>query len=421
MIRPKLAAVIAILGTLILFSVQLLLPHFFLGSLNTSLPFRQAYSPTLSGILFTYVIPLLVGYMSSIVVCNSQTSSGLYYINLSLIAGLINAVPFLIYTHLSSLYWFDGNAVTYFLLLYPIIFSIGSICAVFPKIEAPSVFEQSAQGTADYLLAIIFGLIALVLNLLPLALSSHLVGADVYYHSAMTQIYSDTGSISQSPFFAEGKNYYISIIYPLLSLAHRVSHLSFNVLWQLYIPVCSFFFISIFYLFARSFTRTWVGASIAVSFAFTSTQILWADPSVRAPAYCALIIFLFAAHKFLYTRQKIWIIVGAIFFLYTLASHPEIGLHAIGIVLAFVCLRFLRRYQWLPVSTRFVDSNLSGYNLPQLSDPRTFGVLLVLMSLLLSAQIYKLLQLNDVGQILIFNEYRSALSTVWESAHLLCS
>src|SRR6185503_19398574 len=88
-----------------------------LSFLNSDLPFREAYFPNFLGVSYTYFFPLLSGYIFG-GIFSSYKNKFVYYLNLSLLAGLINFIPFLFNNTYGS--WLLSLAIPYYLILFPL-------------------------------------------------------------------------------------------------------------------------------------------------------------------------------------------------------------------------------------------------------------------------------------------------------------
>jgi hypothetical protein len=402
--------VLTIIG--LVFFVQLQKTDIFLHFLDTNLPFREAYKPNLDGLIFLYLFPLIEGFALSRIFSSYRIKNSFYFINLALFFGIISAVPVLLRSPDLSTYWYRVNSVAYFFIMQPVLLMLGMLPTLFRSSVSYSVelresnkINQSIR-LKDVSVAVIFGSVLFILNLIPMMLSRYLVGADVYYHAAKTQTISNGESIFTNPFFLNANNYYYSIVYYILSYASRLTNLSLNTIWFLYVPVCSFFIGVIFYLFSRNVTRSVISASISTAAMVLLSQFLWVDPSVRTLSY------LFSAGFFLFFvwfissgKKYLFIPVGLLWIL-AIATHPEIAIHMTVISLVYVVLSLIIKLDsfkdFIDVITEHVIRK--GVYFQQLDKPVVLIILLVTTLLLLCQFIIFALQNYPVTQNLNFNE-----------------
>ncbi len=377
--------------------------------LNNNLPFRQAYFPSFLGILFIYIMPLLLGFYiaGSVKKPKAQIS---YYINLGLISGLLYYLPFIFVEDLGS-YWFDSLAITYSFMLFPFIFILGSVPHALDQkenVEEEDTNHKNAILTKfDYLIGSIIGLIAGALNYIVFASTRFLAGADVYYHAAMTSEILRGHPITSSPYFFEGKNYYYSIIYYIMAGLSKYGHIDLLQIWMVYyLAICSGIFFFFFYLFVKKITNNYFTSVIATLFVLPINQLIWTDPSIRNASYAFFIIFIYSFYSYMEKKEKKYLFLSLIFFALIASTHPEIAIHTTGILIAYLILaktsisKFIQKYLFL-LSEKIRRKDI---NLPALNSPRIFVILAFLYVLLLEGNIYFIIKNYAVGQVLIFNE-----------------
>ena len=90
--------------------------------LSKSLPFSETYYPSLTSLLFVYAFPILLGFYIGNSTDRTKLKNYIYFINLSLIAGLLYYIPFIFSTNFFTSHWFNALVVSYILLLFPFFF-----------------------------------------------------------------------------------------------------------------------------------------------------------------------------------------------------------------------------------------------------------------------------------------------------------
>jgi hypothetical protein len=388
--------------------VQLFFHEEILEILNNNLPYRQAYFPTIVGIAFVYALPLILGYYISAATDKRSVRNYLYYINLSLVAGIMYFLPYLPFFNEPDSYLFNNLTIAYSLMLFPFLFIVGSM----PNIYSPVRIKESGAPVAyvlsrlDFSIAILIGIVSFAINCIPFAISHYLVGADIYYHAAMTNEIAYGHGLFSSPYFLEGTNNYYSIVYYILEFASAVTRVSIQNVWMIYPAVCSGLFFFFFYLFSKKLLGNTFLAVTACFFAFTTRQLIWGDPTVRNASYLFFVIFLYYFQVYLAKKKRIdlfWSVCG---FILTITSHPEVAIHIVGILTAYLALRythiidFARNMLFTFQHRTFV----AGFYVPALEAPRTFVVQIFLYALVFAASIIFIVQNYSIGQVLIFNE-----------------
>jgi hypothetical protein len=382
-----------------------------LGLLDKNLPYREAYHPTLLGILYVYALPLAEGFLASIIFWSKKVRSSLYFVNVSLLIGTIVAMPYILNSPDLSKYWFDVNALGYFLLQNVVLLLLGMVPTIFklPRDDfADETVDQkpARHSLSDWGIALGLGTLFFALNMIPMLNSHYLVGADVYYHASKTLTIVNGESIFTNPFFEHEANYYYSVVYYIVAGMHWLTHLSVETLWLLYVPFCALVFVIAFYMFAKVITKSTLAAAIATFFAAILNQTLWIDPSVRTLSYASLASFLLFFALFI-TRKKWWLLlIAAFFWLLTAASHPEIAIHIILISLSYAVLTFLAKRAWVSkILQRFEQPyKFEGAYIPQLAEINTFVVLLATFIAVAVFYVSYAVGNYPITQIMIFNE-----------------
>ncbi|MBI3486022.1 hypothetical protein HY025_03685 [Candidatus Daviesbacteria bacterium] len=383
----------------------------FIQFLNNNLPFRESYSPSLAGLIYVYLVPLLFGFLIGGIFSNFKTRSYIFFVNLGLIMSLINFIPFISDQYLTQKYWFQNHSEIFYLIIYPIIFLVGSAPFYIKGIKAKEnrVEKQSSVNKLDLLIALLLGIFLMSLNLIPSTITNYMVGADVYYHVSLTRDIADTFNIRANPFFYQEQNFYYSIVYYFIAIISKLTNLDVKTIWLFLPAICAGLFIAFFYLFAKRFTGNSLSAVIASLFVLPLNQILWVDPSVRNFSYTFFAIFLFSFQSFLLFHKKRALAISIFFFLMTGASHPEIAIHIFIIMICFFMLikwRFLK-YLLSRVKDKFKNAeivNFSNLPLKSLESFNTFLGLMFIIFFLLVAKYSLLLNNYRIDKILIFNE-----------------
>lgn len=377
--------------------------------LDSSLPFREAYSPSIQSFAYIYLLPILMGYLTGgmFEVKNKQ----LFYINLGLVAGFVNFSPFLFRTIGEDSGWFLHLALVYYFMIFPILFCIGSMPFYIDSILKEQNKEKKASSLTifDYLLAMLLGSLVFFLNLIPQMLSKYFIGADVYYHAALTQRIVSNPSIFQNPFFLEGKNFYYSIGYYLLAYLYKFSHLSMITIWMVVVPLFSFVFLFFFYLLSKSITKSFFASTLATIFVLPYGQILWYDPSLRVMSYAFLLFFLFLFNLFLQTGNIFLLFTS--FVLYSLAalSHPEIAIHASIILFVYMLLKkvtLVRKIgiHFVHIISQANYSYLSIFRGGGLESEEIFVVFISLYFIILATKYSFFLHHFPISKLMTFNE-----------------
>lgn len=404
--------VLAISLMLTVTSLWLLIPFSTIELISNNLPFREAYHLSFFGFLLVYAIPIALGFLVSTSTNQSKVQSKLYYINASLIISLILSILPLAVVVIPTENWLLIHSLGYYPLFTTFLILLGMIPALllnktgsqfsFSFPEKKVTFQRN-----DVLLSAGFGLILFTVNLIPLWLSDYLVGADVYYHAAKTLTIINGESIDSNPFFTNGQNYYYSIVYYLQAFVHQLTGISLNLIWQIYVPLCSLFFASAIYLFFKKVTGTTTAAVIAMLFIIPFNQILWADPSARALSYMFFSFFLLAASLYVETYKKIYLFLLVLFWLLTAGSHPEIAIHIIliSIVYAFITLLLKKRF-FKKVIVFLNSKHVSSGNLyiERIDNLAAFIALASGVLAISSYYVFLAIQSFPITQIIIVNE-----------------
>jgi hypothetical protein len=375
--------------------------------LENNLPYRESYNPSIVGVLYTYVFPFIFGILISGALTSFKTRRLIFFINLALIFSILNFLPYLFENKLFANYWFYNHVLLYYLILYPFIFILGSAPFYLNKYieEEKRTTQTIGLKSLDVIFAFSLGILIFLLNLIPAIQSKFLVGADIYYHAAISKELIHNPDITRNPFFLEDNNYYYSIVYYLVAMFSYINGLSIQNIWFLYIPFASCIFIIFFYLFAKRYTNSTISAFIATLFIFPLNQILWVDPSVRILSYTFFAIALFYFQSFLITARKVYLLISSLFVILIAFSHTEIALHMILILLFFIVLKklsFLKK-----MATKFFISISFVNESKTKSGLESYNVFLVLITIFLIILIskYKFLLSNyPIDKILIFNE-----------------
>ena len=394
-------------------ALPLLSPDAAMSLLDKNLPYREAYHPTLLGILYVYALPLAEGFLASIIFWSKKARSNLYFVNISLLLGTIVAIPYILNSPDLSTYWFDVNALGYFLLQNVVLLLLGMLPTI-SKVHGDEDFAEETEVSSrvasitwkDWGLAIGLGTTFFALNMIPMLSSHYLVGADVYYHASKTLTIVNGESILTNPFFENEKNYYYSVVYYFVAGVHWLTHVPVETLWLLYVPFCALVFVLAFYMFSKVITKSSIAASIATFFAAILNQTLWIDPSVRTLSYASMACFLLFFALFI-AKKKWWLLVLAgLFWLLTAGSHPEIAIHIILISIAYAMLSFLSKRKWVTGLIQRLERPyvFEGSYLPQLDQLHTFVALLATFIAVAVFYVSYAISKYSITQIMIFNE-----------------
>ncbi|MEA2715235.1 MAG: hypothetical protein QOG91_263, partial [Candidatus Parcubacteria bacterium] len=381
-----------------------------------NLPFRESYFPDAFGLLFVYALPLFSGYLSTRIVRPLARNNVLYYVNFSLFAGVLYLLPYIVFDSYLSAGWLIGSLALYNCMIFTCFFLIGSI-PNWSRQELDGVELSKATAAAsatidtnlykrDFIIAGILGASILLLNLIPFFYSHYLVGADVYYHAALTKSIVSGHSLFGNPFFLEERNYYYSVVYHLLALLSGFESANVEFVWFLVVPVSSLIFMFFFYLFAKRLLGSGSAAFFAALFIGTLNQILWTDPSIRNVSYAFMMVFFFAFQSYLLDKTRKKLAVAGAFFLLTIVSHPEIALHVIGIMCAYYLIsKFLPKLTSLTRHKIRENADHGWMNATFLENRNALPVLVGLFLLFSGSNILSTVENYPITQILVFNEW----------------
>ncbi len=384
-----------------------------------NLPFRESYNPTVLGILYIYIVPIILGFLLSACFTRSRVKNNFYYyFNISIFFGIINSLLFFYLPNYSSTQWLERIETFYYIALIPVMFVVGSLPYYIAYTNRQTLIKLDTdfkfQKILVWLIPLLFLTLLFSLNLIPIIKSTNLIGADIYYHAPMSRLVENTLNISKSPFFKEGTNYYFSITYYIVGFLSKITKLDLGTIWQLYSPTVSALFILVYFLFVFRIFKNMLVASLATLFIFPLRQILWEDPSIRNLSYLFLIIYLYFLSKIsiqnLTIYKKIALVI-AVFVI--LATHTEVGIHAIIITFFYLLISQFgndtRLYKLIAFIKTKGDLMLSylptgGLNLYIFNNIEfTFTIFLGFVVLLISG-ITKILLQVDYGNLTIFNE-----------------
>lgn len=419
MFNLVLAAYSAALLLAVYFNLHFYFSQEVLKLLGSSFPFRESYVPTVSGLLFTYLLPLVAGSVIGKIFSppKGHHASFLYYLNLSLFINLIVFLPFIATNAFLSNYWFSNHVLIYYFIFFPLLLLISSspYWLHFPRrtspLSQPAVF--SSISVVDLIVACVFGLFLLSLNMIPLVMSHYLIGADIYYHATLAKTMTHSASFFQNPFFLEDKNYYYSIVYFLISWSARLTHLNVNQVWSITSALSSSIFIFFFYLFSKKNLGTTVGAIISVLFILPFNQILWYDPSLKIYSYTFFIIFLYFFQNYILSKKRLLLATSLPFLALTAASHPEIAIHSFVIVIVFSFISNPKTSailsSWFAPPLTWISgifSRLSGgfFYIKNFKSYRSLLILLSIYLIILVKFYFYVLDNFPISKILIFNE-----------------
>jgi hypothetical protein len=388
--------------------LQFLFHDEIINILNNNLPFRQAYFPTVTGIAFVYILPLLLGYYLSAATDRSRVRSYVYFINLSLTAGLFYFLPFLFFFNNPDVYWFESLAVTYSVMLFPCLFLIGCI----PNMYAPFGTHERLLGELprlnrrDSIVAASIAFLSFLINYIPFHFAQYLVGADIYYHAAMTKEIALGHSIFSSPYFLEGSNYYYSIVYYILASVSDILHINVQNVWMIYPAFCSAIFFYFFYLFSKRGLNNTFLAILACIFALTTRQLIWGDPTVRNASYVFFALFLYFFQSYIFEKKRKYLFLSVLSFILTVTSHPEVAIHIAGIVIVYSVLTRINIVGYLKLLIEYFQhvKFVTSFYAPSLDTPHVFVLQIFLYTLIFFSSVLFIIYNYSIGQILIFNE-----------------
>jgi hypothetical protein len=391
---------------------QLLWKESVLSLLNSNLPFREVYHPTLKGILIVYIFPLIIGYIvGGLLQPNSRTNRLIYFINLSLLFGVSNFVPFLFDTKLIIISSFSNLSLIYLLLIVPMLFLLGTIPHMLNDLVNSFDDDVGSANLSinDLCLALGIGIASYLLNIIPAIKTQYLVGADIYYHATLASRIANFSSLFNNPIFIGEKNYYISLGYFLISFISRIGGFSIDVVIRYILPIFASIFLFFIYLFAKRLSKSVLAAFLAIIFILPFNQILWYDPSLRIISFGFFAIFLYSFQSAVIYKQKIFILPASLCFLCTVASHPEIAIHALIIMITYICLASFIKIRNLLTKSFLGLENLSFhlpgyYSLEGLLNYRSFLVLIVIYLILLQNKISFLINNYSITNIMVVNE-----------------
>jgi hypothetical protein len=404
--KRKIIAIFIIIAPLLIGTFY----QIFISVISSSLPFRESYEPTILGILLTYLIPLLIGVFSFSMIDKSKVQTSFYYINLTLATTFLIAIPFLLKAIATPAYWYDFDASIYFLILFMFLFLLGGSLTglkASPPGDQKNLLNKDYSITKlDVLVCTSIATIVLAFNLFPLKNSHYLIGADIYYHSAMSQQIYDGGGIKSNPLFKNSSNHYLSIGYYIIAYFSKITHLSLNTIWLIYTPILSFGFMIFFYLFLKRILGNWRVATLGTLLVVPYREILWPDVSLKGLSFFFFSIFLFNFASYLVRKKTSYLLISTIFFVLAGATHPEIALHETGILIAYLLLLktplLKTTLKWFQRPTK-TKAN-PGYYLSSLDSSASFSFLLFLVALLLTQQMIYAVHAFPGGKTCIFNE-----------------
>ncbi|OGE24247.1 hypothetical protein A2688_02770 [Candidatus Daviesbacteria bacterium RIFCSPHIGHO2_01_FULL_38_8] len=379
--------------------------------LNSNLPFREAYSPSIIGVICVYVLPILFGFLFGGIFSSIKQRSVIYFVNLGLLAGLLNYLPFAFNTYFSSIYWFNNHALIYYLLLFPVLFLVGSLPYYL------NISTEDAKGKnlnykitrLDLIITSVLGLFIFILNIIPVTLSEYLVGADIYYHASLTQKLTTFLDLTKNPFFYNEKNYYYSIAYVILAFVSRVFNISVKHAWFFYIPVSATVFVIFFYLFSKRYLGYSIAALFATLFVLPLNQILWVDPSVRILSYMFFAMLIFTFQSYILTKKIRHLLLSLLFLFLTAASHPEIAIHSVGIIALYFILYYFKSLKLtFEKFTTPLFNKLSkipdGIHVVGLENFYSFLVLISIYLFILFSKYTTAMEIYSIDKLLVFNE-----------------
>jgi hypothetical protein len=315
--------------------------------LMTSMPYRNAYSPTIEGVILFYILPIALGF----IVCRpyakylSRLKKPPFSIlgSLSLCIAFFYTLPWLILfidDLGKDLYLF--LAIAYLFILIPILVMAGIALNLLNNNWQTVKIKRDDKYTSYLILILIIALTGM-LNLIPLNLSNYPVGADVYFHIASTNHIANGGSFFNDPRFYEEKNYFYPPLLPLIiAKLSGITHISIMDLWRYYPVIVAPIFILLIFYFSKLITGDNGSSVITLFFVLPWTQILWTDPTPRLFAWSLLILMLIFWHKFFSSNKKIYILYSIFIFVLVLLSHIELAVHGAIIVGIYTVIEYSR-------------------------------------------------------------------------------
>lgn len=391
--------------------------------LISSMPYRNAYSPTIEGLILFYVLPIALGF----VICRPHAKylselknipiSRLCF--LSLATALFFNLPWLIFflNDLSKdMYLF--LAVAYLFLLMPVLFMIGiSLNLIGNKWQIPTITKTTKHKKyISYTIIILLMLVIAALNSIPISLSDYPVGADVYFHTASTNRIAEGNGFFNDPRFYEEKNFFYPPLFPLIiAELSKITHISIVDLWRYYPIILSPIFIFLIFYFVKLITGDYVISIITVLFLFPWNQILWMDHSPKLFAYSLLILMLIFWYRFFKQKKIIYLIYSIFIFLLISLSHIEIAVHAAIIVGIYLIIELLKGTIFITDGVKKIlhwkqkTHNLEDYTIynPN-TDNKKFSLIILLYFIVFLYFIY-ISEYFNKDNLLVFNEI--ALST----------
>lgn len=370
----------------------------------SSLPFRELYYPTFWGVLLVYLLPFVSGFVFSIVATRIKRS---HYSELLFPTTYALALSTIIYIFRNSFISDSTSALqSIFWVGISLILSYwGCLAASISRNDYPIKYNLHTStkdiGMPMWILIVLaFTILTFFTNISTSPNDQLPAGGDIYYHSAMALRLSQGKSIGQNPYFYEGKNFYLSISYPILASIQKKVGLVTT--WRYYIPVLSTIFIIFFSVFSYIALNSRISSIISIFLVLPLNQLTVPDPSIRLFAYAIFSIFLLTLTKYLNEQKKLYLITSTILVCITLTTHPEIGLHAITLFTgSLISMFFWRKFMPSPLKlkiisfpTRFRNDALDEVSIYAISLTSLLGIVII----------WRIMNIYNPLTFMIFNE-----------------
>lgn len=380
---------------LLYFGLKFFKSDIYLSIISISLPFREAYIFNVFNFVIIYFIPILFGMIFSYK--NNKNVLDLFSFGITI--GLLNYFSLIrnVLVNNSSL-----NIYLYYdILLFPILFLFGTFLN--KGLDIDNIFFSNnievKNNIFDYIFPLLSGLLVFIVNYFTFDKTKYLIGADAYYHVALSNKISSIYSIISSPYFFEGKNFYYSFVYHIAKYSSTLFRIDILHSWIFLTALFSFIFIYTYYCFAKKVTKSSLTAVFSTLLIISYDQILWPDFSLRIFGISFLLLFLFYFYSYLLNRNFLNMILSIVFFVFTLITHPEIAIIAVLIIVIYFFLKITFIQSKIPL--KYFENYI---NKKHINNKLSFNFNIILFLILISFLISKLTNIVDPKNLKIFNE-----------------
>lgn len=378
----------------------------YISLIEKTVPFREMYFPTVFSFILVYIVPTLFGFLIRRTNEIKDLFKDLCYL---ILFSLIISIPNLILLYVLRLDYYQSISITYILILNPVLIILGYFLADIRykdnNLNIFTIFEKEKNKKYYILIISLIILLIFLLNLIPLSLSKYPVGADIHYHLALTNSLKNN-NIFQNPLFYEETNIYPPLINLIILKISEITNISIYDLWRVYVPICSLFFIIIFFIFVKLLTNSNLVGILSVLFLSSWSQLIFSDISPRLLGWTFLVlslIFLILHHSYKNITYLILFITSCILLL---LIHIELFLHVL-IILLFLFLIY--KIKIIDRILALVKSNYDYVCKESYFEKSSFNKMKLIVILgfyffIFFIIILKVLKYQNIGESIIFNE-----------------